>query len=236
MPLDPQTPTSDSVESLLEFDDARPAMSILAIAAAVIGLIYVVPWPPFVAFAKWGTDSIGTGSAVGITGAIGTIILGILAIFKTRQNRKRGRWLGIIACMLGLLGIGTQYLVGWFLFNYVTCMHQGQAAAAILKVSASERPAAAAKWYEEMASERFKVTASAEYFEAWLESVATIHGQLQQGKRDPKKPVDYVNGIAVVRMKGQFVNGMSSIEVEIGFDGDEAKVDDIRVGDSSPLK
>lgn len=235
MPSKPFETTPESAESALEFQDARPPMSTLAILAGVMGLIFFIPWPPFVAFRQWGTQSIEKGTAVGAIGAVFAVILGVVAIFQTRQKRRRGRWFGITGCTLGLLGIGTQILLGGFFFYFMTSIERGKEAAAVLKSSASDRPAKASAWYESFASERFKVSTSVNEFEDWLEHVTQEHGQLQQAKLDKKKPFESVHSAIAVRLKGQFVGGMSAIEVLVGFDGGEAKIDDIRVGESSPL-
>jgi hypothetical protein len=235
MPTDPLESTPPIEESPLDLGDGRPPLSKPAIFAGLIGLLFLIPWPPLLAFWKGGTKATQLGTVLGMIGAAIAIILGILSIFHTRKGRHRGRWLGITACVLGLLGIATQLATGgltYILASSVKCANQS---VVVLKASAADRSTKAAEWREKFASKRFEVSASPNEFEEWLEEVSKKHGQLQQIELDKSGPVRSVNSATVVRLKGHFVNGMTPVEVEIGFDDGDAKVDDIRVGKSSPL-
>ncbi|GJM26497.1 MAG: hypothetical protein DHS20C16_29120 [Phycisphaerae bacterium] len=235
MPTDPLETTPSLEEIPLDLGDGRPPLSKLAILAGIIGLVCLIPWAPAIAFMSQGSGAIKLGMLVGIVGASIAIILGVLSILKTRHYARRGRWIGITGGIFGLLGIATNLLVGFGLFLTKASFGCAQDAVLVLKASSTDRAPESEKWIEEFASKRLTVSIKPNEFEDWLEQVSKKHGQLQQSELSKTQPISSANGVIVVNMKGHFVNGMSAIEVHIGIDGDQAKVDDFKVGGSSPL-
>jgi len=224
-----------SEEIPLDLGEYRPPLSVVALLAGIIGLVVLIPWLPAVGMASKGSGSIRMGMLVGILGGVFALILGVISFFQTRHEVRRGRWLGVTGGIFGLLGIGTNLLVGFGLFITKASLGCGQDAIAVLKTSAADRAAETDKWISRFASKRMSVSIKPNEFEDWLEQIAKKHGQLQQHELPKTNSLTTKNGAIVVHIKGHFVNGITPIEVEIGIDGDQAKVDDIRVGDSSPL-
>lgn len=235
MPIDPLENTQQFEHDPLDLGDTRPPLSIVAMLAGIIGLAVLIPWLPFLGFASKGSAAIRTGMLIGIIGGGFAVILGVFSFFRTRYGVRRGRWIGVTGGVLGLLGIGTNLLVGVGLFITKASLGCSEDAVAVLKTSAANRAAETDKWIAMYASKRLSVSIKPNEFEDWLEQIAQKHGQLQQNERSKTRPISSVNGAIVVRSKGHFVNGMAPIEVYIGIDGDQAKVDDIKVGGSSPL-
>lgn len=215
--------------------DGRPPLSRLALAAGIIGLIFVVPWPPLVAFSKKGIQAIGTGTFIGMIGAVVAIILGVIAILHTRKGRRRGLWLGVMGVVFGLFGLVFQFGAGIGLYNYFGSIGHARKAVLVLKTPSSERSNAAEKWHEEFASKRLQVSVTPEEFEEWLKQVTDEYGQLQVAELNKSGSFASKNGVTTVNFKGHFVNGLTPVKVEVGLDKDGFRVDNFRVGDSSIL-
>ncbi|NOX58372.1 MAG: DUF308 domain-containing protein [Planctomycetes bacterium] len=235
MPMDPNETEPMPPEDALDFEEHTPRWSKLAILAVILGVIFLIPWPPLVAMRGSGIHKMPLAIAVGMGFAGVAVVLGIAGIIGTVRKRRRGLWLAIAGCTLGLLGIGTQYVFGGLLYLNVASFVKGKEAVYVLRSSTADRRAVSKKWYRSMASKRFKISVTTNGFEDWLEHIAAEEGQLQNIKLAQKKPIESLQSAIAVRMKGEFVNKMSPIEVHIGFDGDEPLVDDILVGKSSPL-
>ncbi len=236
MPYDDADTFKPPSDDPLDLGDERPPLSRVAVAAMIIGVVFLIPWPPFVALMQNNIRAIGTGTIIGIIGAALAVILGILAFLLTRKNRRRGRWLGVTGCILGLLGIVLQFGVGYSLYNVVGSINHARKAVMILKTSSSKRAELAARWHQKFGSNRFQVSTTPQEFEEWLKQVADEHGQLQQIELNKSDSFDARNNVTTVKFKGHFVNGLMPVEVDVGFDDAKPKADNIRVGESSALE
>ena len=215
-------------------DEGRPRYSNAAVIAFILALVLLLPClagvvTRFVGFKAW-IPAILAGAAGGLL----AVVLGIVGIVKTSARRRRGRGLAIAAIPLGVLAALSQLTIGSAITRFKATTEHSRKALAILETPRSRLPEEVSEWYEAMPSARFKVAVTEAQFRQWLEEVQAKHGQLQEAERSKQKPKTRDGAIAF-NFVGRFVNGATDIEVLVGLDMQGPRVDDLRVGGSSPL-
>ncbi len=225
-----------TAEAAALIESARPPRSKAAVVAFVVALVLVLPLTPVMAVAWGGMKALLPATIGAAAAALAAAILGVVAIFRCRGRRRRGRGLAIAAIPIGLAAAFLELVVGVGIHQLSVSTAISRKAVLVLKSPSSALTKNAADWYDKLASKRFKATVKPEEFEAWVASIIDERGQLQNFKPAQGAGVHREGSAAVFKFIGQFVNGGAPIEVHVGMDDGRAKIDDIRVGGSSPLR
>jgi hypothetical protein len=195
----------------------RPPMSISAVAGLVCSLIIVVPF---------------------LTQFLGGV-LGIVGIVQTSGRRRRGRKLAVAA-----LGISIVVGIGWFVGGglFFRSMFQSvdpvcERVCNLLVVDEEKLPAAAAEVREDVFTKRLKANVEAADLVAFVQQARRTHGQFKSLRRvrSTRSEAD-PPGTWPVRFMAEGDAGRAEVVVLIYFQGFEAKLDNLIVGDVSLLQ
>ena len=142
--------------------------------------------------------------------------------------------MAIAAIVLGIIGGVLQGGAGTLLVRVGTLRLAGLDAVRILSLSPTDVHDSAGRWYDSIASADFRGAVTREGFEAWVNRTMSSFGKLQDQRVLPKLRRTRTGRIEM-RLQGQFANGTKPIEVVLAVQGQQRpRIDDIRVGDSSP--
>lgn len=201
----------------------------------MLAIVLLAPWVALLFRSFMGLNGLIVGAFVGLAGGLLAMVLGIVGIFRTRQFRRRGRIVAILAIPLGLVAGVFQLAVGATIYGLVSVKARGDQAIELLRCPRDETAQRAAQWHTDVASARFQASVTPENLAGWLTEVIDQYGQLQVATPLPKNTFGSERGVTVYRLNGQFVNGSAPIELVIGFDRrTETRIDDVRVKGSSP--
>lgn len=162
------------------------------------------------------------------------MILGIVALFRSRGRRLRGRGLAIAAIPIGL---GVSVFTAGTVSFYMGIQYLGREAYATCRAFRNPKSAVAgaAESTYHQAAERLKLAVTPEAFVEWAQASAAKHGALQRLRfASPKFTME--GSETTFHYTGEFVNGSAHLAVTMGWHEGKPQLHDLEIDGQSPLR